>query len=300
MTAPEIPDTQSPFWLRMYGHWMHLEGVVPETETTQGRGFSELITVDGYRYVQRAPRGPRTWTFNFEYATAAATAAMESVAYDIIQTEAASGRTLLLDTNQAKVNMVRPEITTQPKASVTYQQMSSTTLQPIRAGGVWLPSIEHLPSGDPEYDTIPVRSGITYTAAVWTTAASGEDVLVLDTAAGNVIGTAVGGGTITDPELVDVTWTAPGDEDIRVYGQVGAFSDTFSTAGLMFFEGDCPPETYRRGRRMPVEVAVQDPSMTSNFAWPYPDCDPCALPRESTSFVVQEIGTFPSEEAEVA
>jgi len=272
--APDILDTQSPYWLRLYGQWIHLNGIMPVNEVEPGRAFSELVTVDGYRYEQRAPRGPRTWELPYRFGTAAATAVLESAAYDVVQTTAPSGQTLLLDTNAAKVNMVRPEMTIQAEAS--------STLPPIMAGGVMLPSMRQ---GAQEYDYIPVRAGVTYTAAVWTTAPADDFVLVINRPGiGNIVGYAAGGGTPSDPELVHITWTPSDDEGIYVYGT----TDTGSTAGLMFFEGDCPPERYRRGRRMPCPVSVHDPKITNNLIWRY--CDPCKLPREHVSFVIQEVG----------
>jgi hypothetical protein len=289
--APDILDTQSPYWLRLYGQWIHLQGIMPVNDVEPGRAFSELVTVDGYRYEQRAPRGPRTWELPYRYGTAAATAALEAAAYDVALNDAASGRTLLLDTNQAKVNMLPPEIAVPSNLS--------RVLPPINAGGVWQRSYPRAGESPVTLHdwAIVVRAGITYTAAVWTTAPAGESVLVVYPAPyGSVpptIATSTGGGTPANPELVTITYTAAVNGEAVVFGDTAAgASDTWSTAGLMFFEGDCPPEHYRHGQRMPVEVSVHDPKITNNLIWRY--CDPCKLPREHAVFTINEVGTYPS------
>lgn len=282
--APDILDTQSPYWLRLYGRWIHLNGIMPVNEVEPGRSFSELVTVDGYRYEQRAPRGPRTWELPYRYGTAAATAALESAAYDVALNDAPSGRTLLLDTNQAKVNMIPPEI---PNADRT-----SLVRPAIMAGGVPLLSYSNA-VGATTALYVPVRAGVTYTAAVWTTAAAGQAVLQIYKAGdfGPTNGNATGTGTNAAGEMVDLTFTPATDGEVLV-SAVPPGDQTRSTAGLMVFEGDCPPERYRRGRRMPCQVSVQDPKITNNLIWRY--CNPCSLPREHAQFVIHEVGTYPA------
>lgn len=279
--APEILETQSPYWLRLYGHWIHLDGIMPINDVEPGRSFSELVTVDGYRYEQRAPRGARTWELPYRYGTAAATAALESAAYDVAYNDDPSGRTLLLDTNQAKVNMIPPEF---PET----EGFDLTTRSAIAAGGVWQPS--YAVTGVGVY--VPVRAGVTYTAAVWTTALVGAGVLQISKS-GDIPPTnffATGSGTNADPELISTDFTPASDGEVLVFAVPGA-SDR-STAGMMVFEGDCPPEFYRRGRRMPCEVSVHDPKLTNNLIWRY--CDPCKLPREHAQFVINEVGVYPA------
>lgn len=277
--APDILDTQSPYWLRLYGHWIHLDGIMPVNDVEPGRAFSELITVDGYRYEQRAPRGPRTWELPYRYGTAAATAALESAAYDVVLNDAASGHTLFLDTNQAKVNMMRPEF---PMSSEVDRNRAV-----INAGGVWLPS-----TGTTLVDErFPVRAGVTYTIAAWTIGTNGAIQLTTEAGVPLVSEAGSGVGTAANPELLSGTYTSPTDQVLRVLAVTPA-SLTVSLAGLMFFEGDCPPEHYRRGRRMPCQVSVHDPKVTNNLIWRY--CDPCKLPREHAVFTVQEVGTFPA------
>ena len=292
--APNILDTQSPYWLRLYGRWIHLNGIMPVNEVEPGRAFSELVTVDGYRYEQRAPRGPRTWELPYRYGTAAATAALEAAAYDLPLNDAPSGRTLLLDTNQAKVNMLPPEVTEERFLT------SVAAKVPIRAGGVWQRSYTRISEpgkfsgGLVAY--VPVRAGVAYTAAVWTTAPAGEDVVVVQQSTppgAPVAGESPGGGTPENPSMVSVTFTASADGEAIVAASGGGVAATFSTAGLMFFEGDdCPPDHYRHGRRMPCEVSVQDPKITNNLIWRY--CDPCNLPREHAVFRINEVGTYPA------
>lgn len=291
--APDILDTQSPYWLRLYGHWIHLNGIMPVNDVEPGRVFSELVTVDGYRYEQRAPRGPRTWELPYRYGTAAATAALESAAYEVPINDEPSGRTLLLDTNQAKVNMLPPELAEERFLTRVAAKV------PINAGGVWQRSIPRI--GEPGKFSggigayVPVRAGVTYTAAAWTTASAGEDIVSIQQTippSAPVVGESPGGGTAENPAVAFVSYTPASDGEVLVVASGGGAAATYSTAGLMFYEGDCPPEHYRHGRRQPCQVSVHDPKLTNNLIWRY--CDPCKLPREHAQFVIQEVGVYPA------
>lgn len=293
MVAPEIPETLSPYWLRLYGRWVHLDGISPEVAADPDRAFNELVTVDGYRYVQRAPRGPRTWSLEYDHATAAATAALESAAYTNNYGDPLT-RTLFMDENLAKVNMVDPDLGTAWSDPVPQfiMNVGESVDQPI-----WLPSyrigeINPAPQNFINRAYFALLPGVVYTAAVWTQVSAGFMVLRAANTSGNVTldtYTSVGGGTSASPELATLTFTAP---DNVPAGEtiVLELSGSQYSAGLMLYEGDCPPTYYRAGRRMPCEVSVQDPSITGNLAWPV-RCDPCALPRESSAFLVREVGT---------
>lgn len=277
-----INETLSPFWLRLYGKWVRLDGIAPEVEKTSDRASSELITVDGYRYVQRAPRGPRSWALSYEYASAAATAALESAAYDYNFNDP-SMRTLFLDTNEAKINMVPPDLVTR------WRNPSVTTGPEVYNVG----EPDGLPMWQPAYDggpdpangitiDIPVRGGVTYTATVWTRLGAGQTALTISgAAAGSAVGGA--GATLANPHQASIVFTPVADGVVTVEPTLGY------TAGLMVYEGDCPPTSYRAGRRMPCAIAVMDPASTTNQIWPSAACNPCDLPREQTSWVVQEV-----------
>lgn len=292
MTSPEIPDSASPYWLRLYGRWVHLQGIMPVRDIQPGREFSGLLTVDGYRFVHAAPRGPRTWGLDYRYGTAAATAALESAAYTYNHNDPLT-RTLFMDRNLAKTNMVDPDLSTAWTDPVPQfiMNVGESPEQPI-----WLPSYRIGAAGVAPQTFInrayfALIPGVTYTAAVWTQVSVGFKVLRVANTAGNVtLGeyTSVGGGTSASPELATVTFVAP---DNVPAGEtiVLEMSGSQYSAGLMLYEGDCPPTYYRAGRRMPCEVSVQDPTITNNLIWRY--CDPCLLPREHATFVVQEVGT---------
>lgn len=298
--APEIPETLSPFWLRLYGKWIHLEGVRPAVPVAPGRAFSELVTVDGYRYVQQAPRGPRTWTLDYEYGTAAATAALESAAYTTVRYRDPLTRTLLMDRNDAKVNMVDPDLNT---AWAVEWDASLGVPQPlyiINVGEgpdkpIWLPSYDlgnrdgTLPEAYTRRAYFPVIPGVVYTAALWSVVNVSTSILRINDADTNILlGQYVAVGTVPDPanpQLARVTFTAPASGIIELEMDV-----SYMNTGLMLYEGDCPPDYYRAGRRMPCQVAVQDPALTTNLIWPK-KCNPCDLPRENATFTVQEVGT---------
>lgn len=283
MSAPTIPVTQSPYWLRLYGKWIHLEGIAPEVSVDPARAFSELTTVDGYRYEQRSPRGPRSWVLDYQYATAAATAALESASYSItLATGAASGQVLLLDVNQAKVNMVRPDLLAlwrnpNVTSGPLVYNVGESEGQPI-----WLPTYDG--DGVIGYRTasIPVRAGVTYTATVWTTLGTGTVALQL-TGAATASSNGLNGSTVTNPHQSTIVFTPVADGVVNVRTTVGF------TAGLMVYEGNCAPTSYRAGRRMPCQISVQDPTLGTNVIWPA-SCNPCDLPREQSSWVLHEVG----------
>lgn len=279
MTAPQVPDSASPFWLRLYGKWVRLQGIMPVVDKASERAFSELTTVDGYRYEQRAPRGPRSWALDYRYATAAATAALESAAYDYNFNDP-SMRTLLLDTNEAKINMVPPDLLTRWRGPATSGPQVYNVGEPSGLP-MWLPTYD----GDGVVGTrsiqIPVRGGVTYTATVWTTLGTGTQAISVSGAA---VGSANGlnGSTTANPHQAVVTVTPVADGTLTVSVQIGF------TAGLMVYEGNCAPTSYRAGRHMPCSISVRDPSTKTNLIWR--DCDPCKLPREHTAWILHEVG----------
>lgn len=280
--AGNVLDTASPFWLRLYGHWVQLQGVMPTVEQASQRAFNELITVDGYRYEQRAPRGPRSWTYDYRWGTAAATAALESAAVDVNWSDPAM-RTLFLDTDAAKVNMLPPDL-------LTVWTRSGDPALVINVGEadglpMWLPSYGADNDATPAYQEIdvPVRGGVTYTATCWS-AQMGSGSVVLSIS-GAATGSANGltGSTAANPHQPTIVFTPAADGVVTV-----STASSFS-AGLMVYEGDCPPTSYRAGRRMPCSVSVREPARTHNLMHGW-DCDPCTLPREHTSWVINEVG----------
>lgn len=294
MTAPNILDTASPFWLRLYGKWIRLQGIMPVVEQDPGRAFNELVTVDGYRYEQRAPRGARSWTYDYRFGTAAATAALESAAYGM---SLASSPILFLDTGDAKANMVAPELTRRWQHSDLSDPLSVMNVGESADDPMWLPSYVATvdDAGDFGVQVIPVRAGVTYTAAFWTTFPGAmANALTITVNAIQVAADAIaGGGTAGNPELVTTTWTAAADGVATITINLNAVS---YAAGLMFYEGDCPPDFYRVGRRMPCAISVHDPSRRHNLVWK--TCDPCELPREHTGWVIREVGVDAVSEIE--
>ncbi|HEX6681162.1 MAG TPA: hypothetical protein VF062_00090, partial [Candidatus Limnocylindrales bacterium] len=260
MTAPQVPDSASPFWLRLYGHWVRLQGIMPVVDKASERAFSELTTVDGHRYEQRAPRGPRSWALDYRYATAAATAALESAAYDY-NFDDPSMRTLLLDTNEAKINMVPPDL------AMRWRGIIAGTPEPLNVGEdsglpMWLPTYgtDSVSEAYRSLD-IPVRAGVTYTITNWYyLLGNGTTVLsVSGAASGSAL--SVSGGTAAAPRQATLVRTPASDGVLTVETRVG-----YST-GLMVYEGNCAPTSYRAGRGMPCSISVRDASTKTNLIW---------------------------------
>lgn len=293
MGAPNVLDTESPFWLRLYGKWVRLQGVMPVVDVSSQRAFSELLTVDGYRYEQRAPRGPRSWAMDMRYGTAASAAALEAAAYDV-NFEDPAMRTLLYDQNAARANMLPPDLLTQWRGIGAGDTPAAHTVvnvgepdglpMPLPTYGIDAELAEE--TDEPYWITeMTVRGGVTYTVAVWSiTLLSGNQVVRVTEAEGGatIASLAGGGGTADAPALRWQSFTP--DEDMTIVLR----SAMQYTAGLMLYEGDCAPTSYRAGQRTPCSVSVHDPSRTTNLIWR--NCDPCRLPREHTSWVLNEVG----------
>ena len=238
---------QSPFWLKINGAWVHLDGVKPGIDLTPNRASSDFTSVDGVRWVQQAPKGPRDWSLSYEYATPDAVAAL-AVAADI------ADDVWLLDTTLAQANMLAPAdcFGSDPTALV------------LNCGGIPLRALD-LSTG--KTVTVPVRAGVTYYARLW---GGGEGASV-----GSV---SYPGGSValTSSALYPDTWpdswpqpevaapftpTADGDATISLS------AGTATLSGLMLSQ-DILPETFMPGTSSPCQVSVGDASRTVNFAWP--------------------------------
>lgn len=94
--------TGSPYWLRVNGKWMHLEGVTPGVSDTADRPSSDLLVLGGRRYTSRAKRAAREWSLDFAHATP------EAVRLLALAAHGQAGDVMLLDLSAARGNMLDP------------------------------------------------------------------------------------------------------------------------------------------------------------------------------------------------
>lgn len=250
MSIADVVQTGSPFRLRLNDAWLPLEGVTPGVQTATARPSSELVTVDGRRFVQRAPRGPREWTLDFTYAPAAAVTALR-VACEVDEV-------WLSDSASASANLFDPRDThgTDLEAAV------------IDCGGV---PLRVLP--DEHVATVAVRGGVQLRLGYYTSSGAGVEVGSAVFPGGSVDLDASAGSA---PPRRDVTFTPASDGDLVL---------TLSTAtvtGLQLTEGALP-SAWVPGERMPCKVSVVDPERTMTMlhggAW-----------RSDFSVTVREVG----------
>lgn len=227
-------QTQSPFWLRLFGSWVHLEGVTPGVALSPDRPRSELVTSDGFRYAQQAPRAAREWSLAWRHATPAAISAL-SVAAE------APGDVWLLDTAAAVSNMLDPRACYGHSAAAGVIDCGGVPLRAISAGAVV---------------TSVVRGSVTSRLSLWTTAVAGAVV-----------------GSFTAPGVTSTNLTAPAGTGSRRVEAVfapaadGLLSVAVASAvvsGLQLVEGD-PAPSWMAGQRTPCKVSASDAERTLNL-----------------------------------
>ncbi|WP_447643164.1 hypothetical protein [Nocardioides zeae] len=96
---PVVQPTNSPYWLRVNGQWVHLDGVRRGSRLQVERDTSDLVTIDGVRQRWVAPAGPRSWRLQLQDATPVAVAAL-MLACDF------PGDVLLVDRDLTTANML--------------------------------------------------------------------------------------------------------------------------------------------------------------------------------------------------
>ncbi|MFT4081193.1 MAG: hypothetical protein QM638_01275 [Nocardioides sp.] len=235
--------TQSPYWLRLNGLWVHLEGVTPGVDVAMARPSSSFISTDGYQIWQRAPRGPRSWELNYTYATPDAIAALQAAAAGV----GGSTDTLLLDTTMSAQNMLAPEDCWGDGAAGW-----------ALGAGVYI-------------DGIPLDTGVS-----WEISCRADTTYFFGVVTDHSVGTTVGSITDTDGDT-DVTLTRQSGNP-GVSASFTTLADTTITVtlaaaagktawGPIFAETATTPTAFVIGQGTPCPVAIVDPDITVNRAW---------------------------------
>lgn len=223
-----IIPTQAPYYLGLFGEWLHLEGVTPGVDVSTDRATSRMVSVDGCAWEQRAPRGPRSWSLGFEWATERTVAALR-VAADSPED------VWLLDRSMAVVNMLAPLDCYGTGAALLADGM------PLRRLTI-----------DRTVSTL-VRRGVTSFTALWTDADEGEPVGMAYWPGGESPLVAPGG---TAAQRASVEFVPDSDGPLTLVAFAG-------TTGLQVTE-DWLPNEWMAGQRMPCRVSVSDPERTVN------------------------------------
>lgn len=228
----DLAPTGSPFWLRLHGTWLQLDGATPGVSVDADRPRSDFTSVDGNRYVQRGPQSRRQWDLSIPYAASAA----QAVAVLRAAVEAEDDVMLISD-DQLVTNML--------PARSCY----GTTSPAIVCGGI--PLLTLAPS---QVVTGYVRGGKPTTISCWTTASSGTTVLTVVRPGGTTNVVAGSGGRAT------ATFTPSADGTVTITAAAG----TPRSTGLMMAEVGTLPTAFVHGEGggMPCKVEVQDPGDT--------------------------------------
>lgn len=228
--ADLVAPTGSPFWLRLNGTWIHLEGATPGVQVGADRPRSEFRSVDGNRYAQRGPRVRRQWDLSIPYAasSAATIAVLRAAAESEVDV-------LLASEDQLTTNML--------PATSCY----GTTSPAIDCGGI--PLLTLAPS---QVVKGRVRGGVATTLTCWTTAATSAPALTVNVAGGGLITSCNAGAG----GRASVTFTRSTDTDIEIV----ASSASQRSSGLMLAETPYLPQAFVHGEGdgMPCKVDVQD------------------------------------------
>lgn len=68
---PAVAQTGSPYWLRVNGTWVQIQGVTPGVAASTERPSSAFQSLEGNRYEQRGTVARRSWSWELPYATTA-------------------------------------------------------------------------------------------------------------------------------------------------------------------------------------------------------------------------------------
>ncbi|MDN7120310.1 hypothetical protein INN71_02775 [Nocardioides sp. ChNu-153] len=227
--APNVVvDTESPLYLRVNDHWLHLNGVEADLQVDTSRGRDMFESLDGFLWWQQAPANKRTWKLDYRWATELAMRALRVAANY-------PGDVWLLHREHAVANMLAP-------------LDCQGTGAPLLAGGMPLRRFVSATSV-----TSMVRGGVPTFLGVWTDAAAGTPVGTVTYPGGSAVLEAPAG---TTAQRTQVAFTP--DVDGLVTATVVA-----GTTGLQLTE-DWMPAEWMPGLRAPCRVAVTDPQRRLN------------------------------------
>lgn len=216
----------SPFWLRLFGEWIQLEGVVPDASADAARSRSSFESVDGVSWEQQAPAHRRSWSLEIPWQSRVATRALEVAAHS-------PEDVWLLDRTRAVVNMLKPGDCYGDGTALLADGM------PLRRFTV------------EQAATTMVRRGVETFVGVWTDAAAGTPVATVSWPGGSEVLTAPAG---TTAQRASIAVMPSADGDLTITAAVG-------TTGLQVTE-DWLPDEWMAGQGAPCRVVVDDPSGT--------------------------------------
>lgn len=226
IAANTVVAAGSPFWLRLFGEWVQLEGVVPDTSAGVSRSRSSFESVDGVQWEQQAPAHRRSWSLEIPWQSRVATRVLEVAAHT-------NEDVWLLDRTRAVVNMLRPGDCYGDGTALLADGMPLRRFTAERTV------------------TSPVRRGVGTFVGVWTDAAAGTPVATVSWPGGSQVLTAPAG---TVAQRASVGFTPEAHGDVAIVAAAG-------TTGLQVTE-DWLPDEWMAGQGVPCRVVVDDPSGT--------------------------------------
>lgn len=246
-----VDPNWSPFWLQLYGKWIDLPKIQVDVEIETDRPSNELVTMDGVRWVQQAPVGPRTWTLNVK-GDPGLVAALR-VAID-------APTVLLYSEDAAAANMLDPD---------DCYGTGDTTLA---CGLLSLPALDLATTA--KTIAVPVRSGVPLRFSAWTT----------NTGTLGSITYPGGTATLTGASGRIAAAFTPNADGTAVITLTAAAGRVIS--GLMLSTATAAPASFVPGEGTPCQVSVGDPTKTLNAVSPTAG----TLPTATYSFPVKEVG----------
>ena len=227
---PVEPDfvlpTRSPYWLRVNGHWVHIEGVAPSVDVDTDRPSSTFRPMGGGRLRQIAPIGMRSWSVSSEWAS--------PTTFRMLRLAAQFPDDVwLLDRSMAVANMIDPRDCQGIGGGET-----------ILAGGMPL-----LPYGVFKTVKMPVRKGVLTFVSLWS---HRSGTIGSATYPGGYQVLHCPSGSVAQRAVVSFVPDADGELSMNAHDD---------TTGLQVTE-DFLPDEWMMGERTPCLVAVEDPART--------------------------------------
>jgi hypothetical protein len=219
------------FAIRIGTKWFPIDEVDLGATVRSNRPASEMVTLGGTRYAQRAPRAPRSWEWNLGATSS------ESVRWLRLAAQGLVGEVWLYDLTLAQANMLDPRDVLgtdlgQPSIAVEAVQLGT-----FAAGH----TITRL-----------LRAGTPYTLSGWTSHTAGTTIATYSIGAGAVnIPAPTGAGS----RYWSVTFAPATDVSASLVVTVAG-----KTSGLRLTEGRVDTIQFMPGENTPCRVSVTDPN----------------------------------------
>ncbi|QIK82983.1 hypothetical protein [Sanguibacter sp. HDW7] len=231
-----------------------MPSVAPGVSPEVSRASNELVTLDGSRYVQRAPGSSRTWTLQARLLSPADLAFLAACADGTVP-----GPLFLYTDDAARTNLLPSDVAAPGRAGTTALGSSlGVVLVGMPSGVETVTGAVQASAAGAWSATVPLQAGLSYTLSAWASTAGTALAWRTLSRAGaqlqtGVVTTAAAAGAFCGQSAFTPDALATGV-------QVALAAGTATVGGLRLTEGEHEP-VWLSGRGVPV-VVVDDPAET--------------------------------------